>query len=802
MTGVNKLHDEGYYGKGSIVGILDTGVDYNHPALGGGFGPGYKIAGGYDFAGDGYNGVSNFTISPDSDPYANAVCGGHGTHVAGIVGANSTAPYPIFTGVVPEATIYAYKIFGCTDAASGLSYSDDELIISGLLQAYEDRADVITLSLGGPSGWSESPSSAVASALVEQGRVVTVAQGNDGAVGTFYGAAPASGKNVWAIGSVDNIGLVGYEATIANSTNFTSFPYFASVPLGFTSLPLYAITLDSSSNNTGDACSALSSSLDLSGYVVLVKRGTCTFAEKYAVVAAAGAKHLIIYNSAAAFSYLPDASAYLESTAIVSAETGASLVALAAANSSALISAVNSTVLAIEYDSAGRISEFSSYGPNFEMDQPSPAFSAPGGEILSTWPLDGGGFSILSGTSMATPFTAGAAALYLSVKGKQSASALEMRDIFIATSSPVSNYSGSEVLESVVHQGGGLINVYDAINQPVRISPGFLLLNDTRNFNAIHKITVKNMGDSSVKLKISHEAAGTTLSFVEGSKVLHNSWPVPLVDSAATVLFSRTELSLGARKSATFLATFIPPIGLDPALAPLYSGYIKIGANLTVPYYGLAAPLKGLQILDDTSDVLGVDLPTLIGADDNVIPKSTTNTTVSLSSKSSAIQIVFRLATGTRFFSLDVVNASTTIHPAFTKRSMLEHGDTRLHKAVKKGLLPLVDGLVGGVVEVANNLTSSLLGGASSSSRRALFGSLGTLQTQDYAYRNAEDSPTDYYYVAFNGTVAPTSGSNLSATNLEPGKYKLLLRALKLTGDLKTEGDYETWLSPPIQLVK
>jgi len=188
----------------------------------------------------------------------------------------------------------------------------------------------------------------------------------------------------------------------------STFPYFASVPLNFTSLPLYAVTLDSSSNNTGDACTTLPSNLDLSSYVVLVKRGTCTFAEKYAIVAATGAKHLIIYNSAAAFSYLPDASAYLESVAMVSAKTGASLVALASANSSALISAINSTVLSIPFESAGRISKFSSYGPNFEMDQPSPAFAAPGGAILSTWPLDGGGYEILSGTSMATPFAAGA----------------------------------------------------------------------------------------------------------------------------------------------------------------------------------------------------------------------------------------------------------------------------------------------------------------------------------------------------------------------------------------------------------
>lgn len=43
MTGVDKLHDRGIKGKGSIIAIVDTGVDYNHPTLGGGYGPGFKV---------------------------------------------------------------------------------------------------------------------------------------------------------------------------------------------------------------------------------------------------------------------------------------------------------------------------------------------------------------------------------------------------------------------------------------------------------------------------------------------------------------------------------------------------------------------------------------------------------------------------------------------------------------------------------------------------------------------------------------------------------------------------------------
>ena len=51
-TGVEQLHAQGIFGKGVVVAVVDTGVDYNHPALGGGYGPGFKVAGGYDLVGD------------------------------------------------------------------------------------------------------------------------------------------------------------------------------------------------------------------------------------------------------------------------------------------------------------------------------------------------------------------------------------------------------------------------------------------------------------------------------------------------------------------------------------------------------------------------------------------------------------------------------------------------------------------------------------------------------------------------------------------------------------------------------
>ena len=78
MGDVDQLHKRGIKGKGIKIGIVDTGVDYRHPALGAGFGPGHKIAGGYSFVYD------NGTLGEGPDPFISCYGGGHGTHVAGL----------------------------------------------------------------------------------------------------------------------------------------------------------------------------------------------------------------------------------------------------------------------------------------------------------------------------------------------------------------------------------------------------------------------------------------------------------------------------------------------------------------------------------------------------------------------------------------------------------------------------------------------------------------------------------------------------------------------------------------------
>jgi len=174
-------------GRGVIVAIIDTGVDYTHPDLGGGFGSSYKVTGGYDF----YN--------SDSDPMDD---NGHGTHVAGIVAANGIT----FQGVAPDASILAYKVLG----ADGTGSMSD--VIAAIERATDpnndgstsDHADIISMSLGG-DGTDGDPLSIAVKSAVDAGVVVVAAAGNSGpSMGTVE--SPGRIPEVITVGAVDSGG--------------------------------------------------------------------------------------------------------------------------------------------------------------------------------------------------------------------------------------------------------------------------------------------------------------------------------------------------------------------------------------------------------------------------------------------------------------------------------------------------------------------------------------------------------------------------------------------------------------------
>lgn len=140
MTQASKLHALGYTGNGTHIGIIDSGVNYHNPALGGCFGETCLIGYGYDLVGDNWT-EFNSPI-PDPDPHNN--CKGHGTHVSGIAAAQPNALN--FTGVAPGATLGMYRVFSCL--GEGTTHV---VLISAFNMAYEDGSDI---SSQPPSAWS------------------------------------------------------------------------------------------------------------------------------------------------------------------------------------------------------------------------------------------------------------------------------------------------------------------------------------------------------------------------------------------------------------------------------------------------------------------------------------------------------------------------------------------------------------------------------------------------------------------------------------------------------------------------
>ncbi len=173
----------GTRGRGVVVAVIDTGIDYTHPALGGAIGPNARVIGGFDF------------VNKDTDPMDD---NGHGTHVAGIIGANSDK----LNGIAPEVSFLAYKVL----SASGSGRDSD--VIAAIDRASDpdrngnssDHADVVNMSLGN-NGTEDDPVVTAVENAAGTGIVFCIAAGNSG---NYYSVgAPAVAPSAIAVGASD-----------------------------------------------------------------------------------------------------------------------------------------------------------------------------------------------------------------------------------------------------------------------------------------------------------------------------------------------------------------------------------------------------------------------------------------------------------------------------------------------------------------------------------------------------------------------------------------------------------------------
>ena len=169
----------GTRGAGVVVAIIDSGIDYDHPAFEG------RYRGGRDFAND------------DKDPWDD---NGHGTHVAGIVAANGWG----LVGVAPDALLMAFKVLD--ESGSGR----DSAVLAGIEEAAHQHVDVVNMSLG-RQAVPNDPVIAAIEAASSQGIVFCVAAGNSGRFLDI--GSPGSAPSAITVGAIDKKGRLAPFST-------------------------------------------------------------------------------------------------------------------------------------------------------------------------------------------------------------------------------------------------------------------------------------------------------------------------------------------------------------------------------------------------------------------------------------------------------------------------------------------------------------------------------------------------------------------------------------------------------------
>lgn len=536
-TGIFDSSDSDYDGSGTVIAVLDTGLDYTHTAFDVSRFEGAEtltIASLSSIVGK--TRASSFTSDlsaedvylnkkvpyaydyADKDPDVYPIQSEHGTHVSGVIVGNDDT----ITGVAPNAQLVSMKVF--SDKADGAK-------TSWILAALEDCAilgvDVINMSLGSAAGFSRdvdgSEVNRIYDKIAEQGISLVCAASNS------YNSTFGSEKN-------GNLGLTSNpdSATVGSPSTYAAALSVASVSGVKTPYMMYGNTViyfTEASNQSAKSKNFVEEILpsgvdeqefeyvtipgigrtsdyqgmDVRGKIALVKRGSTTFEEKARIAKNQGAAGIIIYNNVSG-----DISMTVGSVDVP-------VCSISRDNGELLAAQGGGKIKISRSQTAGPfMSNFSSWGPTPDL-KIKPEITAHGGEILSSVP--GQSYDRLSGTSMAAPNQAGVTALIRQYV-KETFPELtptevtaRVNQIMMSTTDIVYNQNGLPY--SVRKQGSGLANLTKATTTNAFISTydengnvmdkAKLELGDDADRTGVYTMTfsVNNIGSSTLSYDVS-----------------------------------------------------------------------------------------------------------------------------------------------------------------------------------------------------------------------------------------------------------------------------------------------------------
>ncbi|WP_053365886.1 S8 family serine peptidase [Bacillus sp. FJAT-27245] len=484
----NGLGGQENAGAGMKVGVIDSGIDQDHPFLQPN--EGMKAPVGFP------KGDTKFTSDKvivakvyNQNPKLSAeAVDSHGTHVAGTIagkaGTRPTLGDKPMSGVAPGAYLGNYNVFP-GDVADAKSL----FIAKAVEEAVEDGMDVLNLSLGGTPHKGADLLDMAVNAAVDAGVVVAISAGNEGP-GYYTVGSPGTADKVITVAATTNSRTFALRlkspALPGGETNATTGTQGGEVKEQIEGE--YVLWSEVSS---GDklACTPVKEK-PLEGKIAVIQRGTCTFAEKIKNASAAGAIGVIVYQNGPAEPITMSTDNVTVPAVMIDQAAGKLLEGWQGDRK------VIFSYPPVETDAVpNKISDFSSWGPtpNYTLK---PDVAAPGVNIYSS--VVGGGYELYQGTSMASPHVAGAAAVLLAYS-KVKELGWGPAEVKAALMGTARNVEGSVLPDIEVADplkvGAGIIDLGAAMNAPAMAFPSSLsfgLVRPTGNQSYQMTVTLVN----------------------------------------------------------------------------------------------------------------------------------------------------------------------------------------------------------------------------------------------------------------------------------------------------------------------
>ncbi len=479
----------GTMGEGVVVGVIDSGVNWDHPAFADVGGDGYdhenprgrqfglcgnaqvrcndKLIGVYDFTQEGAR------LGRDTD--------GHGTHVAStavgnvrtsnVVGNTASIQLDV-SGVAPHANLITYKVCLADDPATpeDENFCVLDAILAALDQIVVDQVPVVNYSIGGSSSnpWEDADTRAMLAARAA-GTLIVTSAGNSGSdPGTITSPANAP----WMLAVANSTHNRRFQNVLDSMTGGNAAPPSDLVGVGFTGAfgpaPIvYAGDFGNALCGAGEA--ELQSSCDahtgrsnpfapgtFNGEIVVCDRGTYGRIEKGFNVRAAGAGGYVLANTAAQGESTVSDDHCLPATHLGQRD-GDQLRAWLNAGGEGLSARIAGQAVVVDDALGDRVSASSSRGPDaFVPGVIKPEVAAPGSNILAAG-LTGNTSSFKSGTSMASPHVAGSAALLLGLRPDLTPSQLHSLLVSSAVNNGMVDSNGTSLADAF-DVGAGRVN--------------------------------------------------------------------------------------------------------------------------------------------------------------------------------------------------------------------------------------------------------------------------------------------------------------------------------------------------------